>query len=293
MGGEQEMRRGLILPNWVAGSDVARLVEAAVAAEEAGWDGVFLADHLVFPPPATIGGTAAASDAQPMPDPWITLAAVAARTTRLRLGTWITPVPRRQPWQLARDLATLDQLSQGRVLLGAGLGRRPDYERFGLPWDLASLGRRCDEALEIIDRLWAGGVVTFAGEHFQVDDVALLPRPRQRPRIPVLIGGLWPNRAFLRRGARWDGIVPHFPGDGVLPPDDVTPEQHVTDLVAHYRRLTDEPGDILLLDAPPAASSGYRELCRDLGVTWLLTAKQDGAWSLDLERIAEGPEPIG
>jgi alkanesulfonate monooxygenase SsuD/methylene tetrahydromethanopterin reductase-like flavin-dependent oxidoreductase (luciferase family) len=89
-----------------------------------GWDGVFLADHLIFPPPSTIGGSVEADERWDFPDPWITLAAIASRTERIRLGSWITPVARRQPWQLARDLATLDRLSRGRVILGAGLGRR-------------------------------------------------------------------------------------------------------------------------------------------------------------------------
>ncbi|MBW3621110.1 MAG: LLM class flavin-dependent oxidoreductase [Actinobacteria bacterium] len=283
------LRRGLVLPNWEAGEDPAQLVEAAVVAEAAGWDGVFLADHLIFPPPATIGGSDQAAPAQPMPDPWVVLAAVASRTRTIRLGTWITPVPRRQPWQLARDLATLDQLSHGRVILGAGLGRRPDHERFGLPWDLPALGRRCDEALEILDRLWSGEPVTHHGEHYRLDDVTLLPRPCQRPRIPVVVGGLWPNRAFLRRGARWDGIVPHYPGDGVLPGDGTAPEQHVTDLLTAYRGLTDDPGEVLLLDAPPGSGPGYVEVCQELGVTWLLTAKHEGSWSLDLEVIRGGP----
>lgn len=283
------MRRGLVLPNWEAGADPALLVEAAVTAEAAGWDGVFLADHLVFPPPAEVGGDLDPATVAPMPDPWIVLAAVAARTDTVRLGTWITPVPRRQPWQLARDLATLDQLSGGRVLLGAGLGRRPDHERFGVAWDLPAIGRRFDAALEIIDGLWRGEVVSHDSEHFTVDRVALLPRPHQRPRIPVLIGGLWPNRAFLRRGARWDGIVPHYPGDGVLPGDGTPPEQHVTDLLAAYHDRVDEPGEVLLLDEPPGAGDGYRDLCAQLGVTWLLTAKVDGVWSLDLDRIAAGP----
>lgn len=119
-----------------------------------------------------------------------------------------------------------------------------------------------------------------------------MPRPRQRPRIPVVIGGLWPNRAFIRRGARWDGIVPHFPGDGVLPSDGVAPERHVTEMLAAYREAADNPGEVLLLDRPPGASRDYTELCAGLGVTWLLTAKWDDEWSLDVTRIGEGPASI-
>lgn len=286
MVGGEPPRRGLVLPNWEAGADPALLVEAAVAAEESGWDGVFLADHLVFPPPAEIGGEEPAFANAPFPDPWITLAAIASRTGSIRLGSWISPVPRRQPWQLARDLATLDALSDGRVILGAGLGRRPDYERFGQPWDLPTLGRKMDESLEIIDALWRGESVTHDGDFFRLRDAVVLPRPRQSPRIPVLIGGLWPHRAFLRRGARWDGIVPHFPGDGVLPADDVPPERHLTDLVASYRELIEPPGEIVVLDAD---SPGFAATCRGLGVTWLLTAKREGRWTLDIDLIREGP----
>ena len=283
------MRRGLVLPNWEAGEDTGLLIDAAVVAEQAGWDGVFLADHLIFPPPSEIGGSGAGDDHRAFPDPWITLAGVATRTERTRLGTWITPLPRRQPWQVARDLATLDRLSDGRVILGLGLGRRPDYDRFGDAWDLPALGRRCDEALEIIDSLWSGEAVTYDGEFFQLNDAVTLPTPKQQPRIPIVVGGLWPSRAFLRRGARWDGIVPHFPGDGVLPGDGVPPEQHLRDLVTAYRERTTELGEIMVLDTPPDAGRGYRDTCRELGVTWLLTAKWDGEWTLDLDRIAAGP----
>jgi alkanesulfonate monooxygenase SsuD/methylene tetrahydromethanopterin reductase-like flavin-dependent oxidoreductase (luciferase family) len=98
-------------------ADPESMVEYAVAAEEAGWDGVFLADGLTPQFPSV--------------DPWITLSGIATRTERLRLGTWVTPIPRRHPWQVAQDLATLDHLSNGRVLLGAGLGNPGNYTTYG------------------------------------------------------------------------------------------------------------------------------------------------------------------
>lgn len=284
------VRYGVVLANWAVGSDVARLVELGVEAEEAGWDGVFLADHLVFPPPRAIGAASETGFFMDMADPWISLAAIAARTSTITLGTWVTPVARRQPWQFARDVATLDRLSGGRVLIGAGLGRRPDHELFGEPWDLATLGRKCDEALELIDRFWSGEPVHFDGEHYTVDGVALLPTPAQEPRVPVVIGGMWPKKAFLRRGARWDGIVPHFPGDGIHP-DPGVPETEVVALLEHYRSITDEPGEILLPLAPPNASGEYTDMCEELGATWLYS--NEGATVLaaaDLQRIvAAGP----
>ncbi len=283
-------RFGLVLPNWEAGADVAKLIDAAVAAEEAGWDGIFLADHLIFPPPSELGAPSSVVEHWDMPDPWIALSAVAGRTKRIRLGTWVTPVARRQPWQLARDLATLDRLSGGRVILGAGLGRRPDYEQFGSPWSMKWVADRCDEALDIISKLWSGRPVTVNGGHFHLDDVVLLPTPLQRPRIPIVIGGLWPRKPAVRRGARWDGIMTHFPGDGVLPPDDKSPEHHASDMVAFYRSLADDQGEVFLPMAPDNASSKWIDLCRDLGTTWLYTAKLNGEWSLDVDTISQGPE---
>jgi alkanesulfonate monooxygenase SsuD/methylene tetrahydromethanopterin reductase-like flavin-dependent oxidoreductase (luciferase family) len=284
------MRQGVVLPNWEAGADVSRLVEAAVAAEAGGWDGVFLADHLVFPPPSKIGDPFDASQFLPFPDPWIVLTAIAMKTRRVILGTWVTPVPRRQPWQVARDLATLDRLSGGRVMFGVGLGRRPDYEMFGQPWDFKTLGEKADEALAVIDRLWRGESVSYRGRHFTVDGVAVLPTPVQLPRIPIVVGGLWPRRAFLRRGARWDGIMPHFPGDGILPGDGVPPEQHVQGIADAYLGLTDTPGEFFLPHSPVGAGIEYRDLCERAGATWLYTARHDGVWSLDLDVLARGPQ---
>lgn len=284
------MRYGVVVANWSVGADAALLVEFAVEAEDAGWDGVFLADHLIFPPPGSIGEESTTTTFMDMPDPWITLAAIAARTSRIVLGTWVTPLARRQPWQFARDVATLDRISGGRVLVGAGLGRRPDHEVFGSPWDFPTLGRKFDEAVELIDRFWTGETVHFVGEHYSVDGAALLPTPVQQPRVPIVIGGMWPKKVFLRRGARWDGIVPHFPGDGIHPEPGV-PEREVSALLEYYHSLTTTPGEILLPIAPPNASSEYRDICAEMGATWLYS--NEGATVLtadDMRRvIAKGP----
>jgi alkanesulfonate monooxygenase SsuD/methylene tetrahydromethanopterin reductase-like flavin-dependent oxidoreductase (luciferase family) len=283
------LNHGLVLPNWEAGSDVSRLVEAAVAAEEAGWDGVFLADHLVFPPPAELGMASTVDEHWPMPDPWVSLAGIATQTSRIRLGTWITPVARRQPWQVARDLATLDRMSDGRVIFGVGLGRRPDYELFGQPWDFKIIASKTDEALGLIELLWTGDRVTHKGVHYEVSDVALLPTPVQQPRIPILVGGIWPRKPAVRRGARWDGIMTHFPGDGVLPADSTSPEQHASEMVAYYRSVADQAGDIFLPAQPENRSSEWADMASDLGATWLYTAKHNGSWTLDFDEIGKGP----
>lgn len=287
------VKHGLVLPQWMFGADTDSLVEYAVAAEGAGWDGVFLADHLVFPPADDLKDAPEFPDYGGFSDPWITFAAIAAETERIRLVSWVTPVPRRQPWQLARNLSTLDRLSDGRVTLGTGLGRGTDYVPFGRSYDLRELGQRYDEALDILAGLWSGEPFSYEGDHFTVEDAALLPKPVQNPRIPVVVGGLWPNKKPVQRGARWDGIVPHYPGDGIHPgePERDTPEDEVRALLEFYRGLTDDPGEILLPADPPHASSDWIDYCADLGATWLYTTNRDtsGEWNVDIETIQEGP----
>ena len=158
-------------------ADPKKALELAVAAEDAGWDGVFLWDHLGF-----VWGA-------PSADPWVALAAIAARTSRLRLGTMVTPVPRRRPQVLANTLATLDQLSGGRVIFGAGLGGVDmEFSAFGEETDPHVRAEKLDEALELLDRLLSGEPVTHIGRHYQADDITLAPLPVQ-PRIPFWIGG--------------------------------------------------------------------------------------------------------
>jgi alkanesulfonate monooxygenase SsuD/methylene tetrahydromethanopterin reductase-like flavin-dependent oxidoreductase (luciferase family) len=148
-------------------------------------------------------------------DPWMLLTAAALATTRIKLGPMVTPVPRRRPQQLARQVSTLDNLSDGRVIFGAGLGGPID-----------------DEGLDLLDRYWSGEAVTHDGRHYHVEDVTLLPTPVQRPRVPVWIGGFWPHRPPMRRAARWDGAIPLFLSatHGHPPPVD-----EVRDLVAYVR----------------------------------------------------------
>lgn len=185
----------------------------ALAAEDAGWDGVFLADHLAFPHDRYEG-----PEAMDFHDPWITMAGIATRAEELKLASLITPIPRRQPWQLARNLATLDRLSQGRLLLGTGLGiPATNYTPFGRQDDRVTLGQRYDEALEVIDGLWRGEPLNYDGEHFTIDDAALLPAPVQEPRIPIVAGGVWPNKTPIRRSARWMGSPRHGKEPGPFP----------------------------------------------------------------------------
>lgn len=284
-------RHGLILPNPAVGEDAAAMVAYAVAAEEAGWDGVFLWDVLIWP--AASDALGAAGDPEhfrperyePHIDPIITLAGIATRTERVTLGTWIVPVARRQPWQLARDLATLDRLSHGRVLLGVGLGRRAEYDLFGEQWDAKRVGRRYDEALELLTRFWSGERVTFHGEFYDVEDVTLLPTPAQRPRIPIMVAAFWPNKKPVRRAAGWDGLMP------IVDPD---PDgQDLNDLVTYYRGEVDHPGDILLYVDAQATTARRIARYGELGVTWLASDVISARCSPEenLEAIRRGPPP--
>ncbi len=191
------MRFGISVPNI---GELGTLIELGVEADRAGWDGFFLWDHMRFSKdfPVTVF------------DPWVTLGAIAARTERVRIGTLVTPVPRRRPWKLARETVTLDHLSGGRAILGVGLGYPPDadFELLGEDPDDRIRAAKLDEGLEVLTRLWSGEPFDFEGEHLRVRETEFHPSPLQRPRIPIWVAGMWPNRAPLRRAARYDGVVP-------------------------------------------------------------------------------------
>ena len=172
-------------------SDPRAVVELAQVAEAAGWEGLWIWDHVLMP-----YGSG---------DPWITLAAVAAATKKLKLITGVAPMPRYKPHLLARMLAALDILSQGRVIFGAGLGVDFDLAPFGDSVDLRTRALMTDQGLDVLARLLAGEEVTHIGRYYVLEAVRLAPLPVQKPRIPVWIGG--DSAAALRRAARWDGWI--------------------------------------------------------------------------------------
>ena len=165
-------------------ADPRRVARLAARAEEQRWDGFFVWDHIRYSAPTR--GVA---------DPWIVLSAIACATERLVIGPLITPVSRRRPHKLARETVTLDHLSGGRLVLGAGLGsdNHREFEDFGEVAPPRERARLLDEGLERVASYWAG--------EFE-------PRPLQQPRIPVWIATRWPHRRPLARAARWDGLFP-------------------------------------------------------------------------------------
>jgi len=266
------MSHGLFLPPFGPFGDPALLVDLAVAAEASGWDGFFLWDHLVH----RVDG--------PYVDAWIALAAIAARTERIRLGPLVTPVPRRRPWKLAREAASVDQLSRGRVVLGVGIGT-DRYGEFSAFSGEASTDREradlLDEGLEIVTRLWTGERVVFPGQRLGVDGVRFLPRPVQQPRIPVWCAAVWPHERPLRRAARYDGVVPL---------GDVTPAavRELRDRIG-AQRTADGPFDVAL--ASFAADGSPHAAYEAAGVTWWLESLLPDTPRETAQRIVQrGPE---
>lgn len=192
------MRFGIDLPIQGIGGDVRRLAEFAVLAEGAGWEFVSLEDYTSYYRDG------------PLYDPWLALAAMAQDTETIRLGILVSPLARRRPWVVARQSATLDHLSHGRLTLGVGLGDSTDasFTHFaGEPVEATQRARKFDEALDVLLGLWSGRPFRYDGDHFQVEEVTFLPKPVQTPRIPIWVGGGWPRPGAIRRAARGDAAV--------------------------------------------------------------------------------------
>jgi alkanesulfonate monooxygenase SsuD/methylene tetrahydromethanopterin reductase-like flavin-dependent oxidoreductase (luciferase family) len=199
------MLYGLNLANGGPYADPRTMADLAALAEHSGWDGIFLEDYLVY---QNKTGT-------PTYDPWVCLAAMATCTERIRLGTNVTPVPRRRVAKLAAEAVTLDHLSGGRVTLGVGLGDAWDVAlaNLGEQTDTRERAAMLDEGLEVLVGLWSGTPFTYSGRFYQVGNVTLLPRPVQTPRILIWIGGQYPKSGPVRRAARWDGSCLFIPTD--------------------------------------------------------------------------------
>lgn len=208
------MKMGLAFAS-SAGTDAASALEITRLAEELGFESVWGGEHVIFPSkiesayPYTADGRVPATPETPIPDPLIWLAYVAAAAPTLRLGTCILILPQRNPLILAKELATLDHLSDGRVELGIGVGwMKEEFDALGVPWERR--GRRNDEYVEALRMIWSGGNVEYHGEFVDFEPLTCTPLPKQGPNIPILVGGDSP--AALRRAARLaDG---YFPGEG-------------------------------------------------------------------------------
>ena len=252
------------------------LADLAAQAEQVGWDGFFVQEGLVGEE-ATV-------------DPGVALAAIAMQTQRIRIGAFMTPLPRRRPWKVARETVSLDHLSNGRLIFGAGSGfQTSDFAPFGEETDRKIRAEKLDESLAILSGLWTGEPFSFHGKHYQVKDVRFMPRPIQSPRIPIWIAGQWPHRRPFRRAARWDGIyVMTLKANG----EQLTPAE-IREVVAYVKthREGSEPFDVAFAEETPFDPRQGAEIVRpyrDAGVTWWLEGIW-GTYEAVTERIRHGP----
>jgi alkanesulfonate monooxygenase SsuD/methylene tetrahydromethanopterin reductase-like flavin-dependent oxidoreductase (luciferase family) len=254
------VRFGLALPTGGECVDPRFVVGLAERAEAAGWDGVFPEDYVLYQ----------GDPSAPTCPTWPVLAAVAVRTEKLVLGVEVTPLTRRRPWNVAREVAAVDQLSQGRAVLGVGLGDTGEnvgadasFRAFHEELDPHLRGRMLDEALQIVAGLWSGEPFSFRGEHYTVDEVTFLPPPVQEPRPPIWIGGGYPHRRPIERALRWDGACLYNAAHGPLPPE------AVADLRA---RAGDRPWTIAVGGSPRRddwdAEREHIAAIRDAGADW-------------------------
>lgn len=188
------LRFGVYLPPFGPFGDPTVLVDLAVRAERAGWDGAFLWDHLVR-------GDMTVSD------PWTALGAIAHATERVLIGPTVTPLPRRRPWVVARQASTVSRLSGGRLILGVGLGADTsgDFSRFGEPFDPATRTSMLSEGLEIVRAMWSGRSFEHEGPHYKVRLDSTAPEPHP---IPVWMASSTRSPGVIRRAATCDGIFP-------------------------------------------------------------------------------------
>lgn len=265
MAHDAPVRYSINIPNFGDFADAQTVATAAVAAEQAGWDALFIWDHVVHDKRERAG--------QPFGDPWMLLTAAALATSHIRLGTLVTPVARRRPEQLARQVATLDAMSNGRVIFSAGLGGpvEDEFGSFGDTTDPVLLAEKLDEGLDVLTRYWSGEPVNHDGRHYRVNDVTLLPGSVQRPRPPVWIAGYWPNRRPMRRAARWDGVVPLFASarHGEIPA--AAEVRELVDYVRAQRADTGQPYEIVLggvTPGDPAKAADVLAPLAEAGGTW-------------------------
>jgi len=267
------MKHGLFLPPFDGLADVERMAELAVLAEEAGWDGFFVWDHLRYPAPV-----------RDILDPYACLAVMAARTSRITLGPMVTPLNRRRPQVVARQAVALDRLAKGRLVMGFGIG--DDYPSgelacFGELTDAVERGRALDEGIAIFRGLVSGEEVNVTGEFFKAHEVTFQPTAYRASGIPVWTAGRWPNPAPVRRAARHQGMM-------VI---QITEPEQVVDLKA---KLSEAGADLDHFDVVVWGQRDEKMIYREderyaewarAGVTWFLTGP--GPFNLDYDEVRQ------
>jgi alkanesulfonate monooxygenase SsuD/methylene tetrahydromethanopterin reductase-like flavin-dependent oxidoreductase (luciferase family) len=246
------MKFGFVVP-WGDAEDIGEL---AAAAEEAGWDGLF-----VWEP---VWGV----------DAWISLGLAAVRTSKIRLGTLLTPPSRRRPWELAGQVATVDRISAGRVTLSVGLGAIDSgFDAFGEECDRRTRSELMDEALDIMCGLWAGQPFAYDGAHYTVSptEFPTIGHTVQQPRVPIWCVGAMGRPKSMARAMRWDGVIPQ-----VLDGDGGARQPHL-DEVADLRSQLDaeRPSDEVDIVVEGTTTEHSPAAYADAGATWWIESMWD------------------
>jgi alkanesulfonate monooxygenase SsuD/methylene tetrahydromethanopterin reductase-like flavin-dependent oxidoreductase (luciferase family) len=257
---------GIYLSTYHTTGNIHDLIELAELAEEHGWDGYFLWDHILT------------GEGYDVIDPWVALSAIAVRTNKLTLGTTVTPLPRRRPWKVAREIASLAQLSNNRVVLGVGLGGGIEFSSFGEENDPRIRVEMLDESLDIIQGLLSGEKFSFQGKHYQIDEAQFTPATD----ISIWVGGQWPNKKPFKRASRYQGTFPISVEERLLSADEVR------ELMAYVRKqnlqLSDDFELILALysfDEPE--KNEYLKAYVEAGLSWYLEMLHP--WRGDLDEL--------
>ena len=273
------MHYAINTPNFGIYSDIRMMAELAHEAEEAGWDGFFIWDHIGGGPEWAV----------PVADPLVTLTAIAMRTQRLKIGPIVTPLPRVNPWKLAREMTSLDHLSQGRMILGVGIGSDSgrEYSAFGGSPDDKVHGEMLDEGLTVLTKLWSGEAFDYKGCYYTLNNACFSPVPLQKPRIPIWVAGVWPNKKPFRRAAKWDGVCP------MALDHELSPAEY-RELLAYIKQYRHGEGEFAVLAAGHTTGTEKdQEIIQPFvaaGVTWW---QESFDWNYSFDdvraRIRQGP----
>lgn len=267
------MRFGFVVPH----GDAADVAEMATIAEAAGWDGLFVWEALY--------GV----------DAWVSLAAAAVHTTRLRLGTLLTPVSRRKPWELAGQVATVDRLSSGRVTLSVGLGALDSgFAEYGEVCDRRTRAELMDEGLDIMALLWTGKPVSYTGKHYTItpSDFPAIKHVVQQPHPPVWCVGALDSPKSMARALRWNGLIPQVVDNGTA--RQATLEELCAAMPALAAATNGAPYDIVVEgnvnEHSPAAWF-------EAGATWWIESlweamHGDDPVAASIERLRDGPPAV-
>lgn len=265
------MKHGLFVPPFDDLADPRVVAGLAASAEEHGWDGFFVWDHIAYRAPVVA-----------IADPWVALSAIAVATERMRIGALVTPLARRRPVVVARQTTSLDQLSNGRVVVGVGLGsdNSREFSATGEEAEDRTRAGQLDEALDVLAAAWSGNQVNHRGTHYVVDGLTFAPTPIQRPHPPVWVAVRGTNAAPLRRAARWQGVFPIELRD----PDHLA---EIVGTVSSLRADPDSPYDVVAGGPPGADPRPWAAA----GATWWQVALKITDTALDHVRavISDGP----